>query len=529
MNNQTGYVQSGAWDSNAPLWLRVNREGTVYQTSWSSDGAIWFSGPTMQYGGTPARGGLFVANGDGGQGEMHLVTDYLFDTAAPLPFEDAGLPDDNDPPYIYRWDSMALNDATARVRWWSDEATDGMLRYGFTSSYGGGTEFLGEPGWVNELLMTGLDPASTYQFQLTTDDQRGQTEVLTGSVTTSGLGGGQPAIRVWNGWNHPTLHMNYQVFGAVGNAQDRVNVVGRILDTDEDRVDLNDTLVWTFNDGPEHTALLGDPDWISGPGEAPWRLTDEGDYNIVLPVADLAGGPLVDGYHRNELRLVATDNDGHVGIETVYVLWKPNTSWPHNYSTNFEHSAMTDKEGPQFQVQTIDGDWFIDYDTEMGFAVRTTPKHLGYDRLFAGRSPGQQPLGQLRGADPGARDGSGPERLHPGHRFLRLRRGQPLERAPGRRSLRRAEARSVPLSSLWTYRWWDASGSNANWQLWVNENQGISNVAGPAVTLGDSYWMKIRVQSQSNGSTNHDIKVWRRNEVEPAAWMHSVNTPPAAA
>ena len=522
---QTSFVQAGAWNNDQPLWLRVNRNGDQYASSFSFDGMGWLNGPVTNLPGAPFKAGLYAANEPGFLGDLDVAADYIYDNAFPLPLEDHGVPDDNDAPYIYRYDVMALSDGSARVRWWSDEASAGVLRYGLTPALMGGVRFQGNPDWVNELVMTGLDPGSLYYLELTAADGRGQSEILSGlTVTTPGLGGGNPAARVWNGWEHPTLQVNYQTFGEQGNAQDRVNVVGRVYDTDENRVDLNDTLVWTLNDGPQNTAILGDPR-SNTTNIAPWRLADEGDFNIVIPVMALGSAPIVDGYHRNELRIVVTDDDGNIGVKTVFVLWKPNTSWSRNYMTDFGRAALNTKNGHQFEVQVVDGDWFIDNSPELGFALRTNPKRVGYDRLFAiGEALSNQPWDNYEAVIPFTAMGLDLQGFTPGtgsyafgvvNRWNGHQNGGPF--AEPKHGL-------YPLSSLFTYRWFDLNGSES-WELWVDQNQEIQSFAGPAITLGTSYVMKMRVQSQGDGSTTHSFKVWPLSEAEPAAFTFERNTP----
>lgn len=518
------FVQAGPWTNGEPLYLRVVPNGSEYRAQYSFDGINFLNGPVLTFAESMVQGGLYVANSLASDGATVLSTDYLFEIPDQFPVEDVGVPADHDDPYLYRYDVMALSDAVARVRWWSDEATTGTLRYGLTPDLLGGVEFLGEAGWVNELLVTNLDPGSLYQLELTAPDGRGQETILSGlTVQTPAPGGGNPTIRTWNGWDHPDLHLNVQVFGTHGNPQDTVNIVGRVFDLDESRVDLSNVLTWTLNDGPAHTALLGDPRSISGPGQAPWRLQDEGDYNIVLPVEDLDVGRLKDGYHRNELRLVSEDDDGNLGVQTVYVNWKPGTSWPANYMTDFESSALSQKEGPQYQVQVIDGAWYIDSIPGLGFSLRTNSKRLGYDRMFALGEALNNPWDdyvatipfQVNGLDmQGFTPGTGSYAIGVINRWNGHQAGGPFE-VP--------KHGIYPLSSLWTYRWF--GGGNESWQVWLNQNQSIEDLAGPSITLGDVYTMKVRVQTQGDGSTVHSFKVWNQNDVEPASYQFTRTTP----
>jgi len=525
LGSQSAFVQAGSWDSNDPLYLRVERMGDQYQSSFSLDGQNWVTGPGASLTGAPNQAGLFAANGAGTDGRFGLATDYLFDLASPLPADDLGVPEDHDDPYLYRYQAQALSDAVIRLRWWTDEATDGELRYGLTPSVMGGVQYLGQANWANELLITGLDPGSAYYLELTAADGRGQTEVLSGVVvTTPALADGIPAARVWNGWDHPTLHINYQTFGLKGNAQDTINVVGRIYDTDEERVDLNDVVTWTLNNGPENTAILGDPRWVDGTGQAPWRLSDEGDFNLVIPVADLDSAPLENGFHKNEVRLEVEDNDGNIGVHTVFVNWKPNTSWPTTYSTDFEAAAMSGKLALQNEVQVIDGAWYLDHMSDLGYTLRTNPKRLGYNRMFAiGEALSNQAWSNYEARIPfavlgfdiaGYTPGTGSYGFGVINRWNGHQDGGPfVEPKHG----------IYPLSSMFTYRWFDLAGDEA-WQVGIDAGQAVTNFAATPIVPGESYVLKVRVEDQGDGSTLHSMKIWHLGDQEPSEWSFEQST-----
>ncbi|MCP5020261.1 MAG: DUF1349 domain-containing protein [bacterium] len=518
------WIQSGAWSGVEDLWLRLAREGSSFVASYSTNGQVWFAGPELDFSGVTTLGGLYAGNGPLSDGAFILETDYIFDNAHPLPFEDLGLPEDRQEPYVYRWHIDLLSNSAARLMWYSDEPSTGIVRWGLSTEYLGGSSFVEPAAYSNEGIMPGLDPASLYHAQATVSDVLEHAEVLPDQTfNTNGYGSDHPAIRVWNGWQHEVTNHNYQVFGENGNAQDRVNIVGRVFDEDEDRIALSDTLEWSLNGGPYVTTLLGDDRAID---PAPWRLSDEGDFNIVIPVADLDDAPIQDGYHRNELLLRAADDDGHDSYHMVFVLFKPGTSWPGNYTTDFEASALLNKQGVQYQVQVVDGDWHLDQDTYHGYVLRTNGKRLGYDRIIAlGEALGVNAWDNYEATIPFTVMGFDQAGFTPGTGSYGF---GVINRWNGHQEGGMFEVPLhglYPMDSLFTYRWYDLAGSEA-WELWVNENNHeILGFNGPTIVPGDNYVMKVRVQTQANGNVQHDIKVWPLGAAEPAGWTHSHTSP----
>ncbi|MDF1838371.1 MAG: hypothetical protein P1V35_10910 [Planctomycetota bacterium] len=523
LTNST-WVQAGPWSSNDGLWLRVTRQNATFTASYSTDGQVWHAGPQLEFILDVFHAGLYAGNGASSDGPFILETDYIFDNAFPLPGEDVGVPADNAAPYVYRWDVGLISDSAARLRWWSDEPSVGAVQWGLTTDYKAGVDFIEDLDYAQEGFMPGLDPASTYHAQATVSDNLGQVEVLPDTTfDTNGFGSVHPAIRVWNGWQHEDLHYNYQVFGEHGNAQDRVNIVGRIYDEDEDRIALTNTLQWSLNGGSYVTTLLGDDRAID---TAPWRLSDEGDFNIVIPVEDLDSGPLVDGYHRNELLLRASDDDGHETFRLVLVQFKPHTSWPRDYTTDFEASALYTKHGWQFLVLVVDGDWQINQDPDQGFVLRTNRKRLGYDRLFAlGEALGPEAWDDYEATIPFTVMGFDQAGFTPGTSSYAI---GVINRWNGHQPGGAFEDPLhglYPMESLFTYRWYDLVGGET-WELWVNENnQEILGFHGPVIVPGTAYTMKVRVQTQPDESVKHEIKVWALTDPEPNDWTHSHTSP----
>ena len=158
-------------------------------------------------------------------------------------------------------------------------------------------------------------------------------------LCTSGLAQA-PTIDVWEG-----LH---QGFGARGNPQKWVNVLGTVSDADG-----IGSLTYRLN-GSEALSLNIGPDLR--------RLFKPGDFNIELDHETLSPG-------ENSLSLTASDTLGNESTIVVTVDYQPNRVW------NFGTTNWADATRPSDVAQICDGEW-----ASTSAGVR--PTNLAYDRTF---------------------------------------------------------------------------------------------------------------------------------------------------
>jgi VCBS repeat-containing protein len=151
-----------------------------------------------------------------------------------------------------------------------------------------------------------------------------------------------PKIDVWYGDN--------QSFGAQGQAQTWVNIVGNVSDNNGIA-----SLFYSLNGSPLRALAIGSDDK---------RLWDDGDFNADIDVADLVDGS-------NQVVITAVDIDGIQSSVTVTVNYSATTVWPENY--NIDWSSVNDI---QDTIQVVDGMWEVG---DGGLKTVTT----GYDRLVA--------------------------------------------------------------------------------------------------------------------------------------------------
>ena len=114
-----------------------------------------------------------------------------------------------------------------------------------------------------------------------------------------------PVIQVWYG---PS-----QSFGALGQPQQWVNILGNVSDADG-----ISALTYSLNGAPSKQLSLG-PDGR--------RLSAAGDFNVELAFTELQVGP-------NSLVISATDGVGEQASSTVNVDYAGVNVWPGSYATN---------------------------------------------------------------------------------------------------------------------------------------------------------------------------------------------------
>ncbi len=289
---------------------------------------------------------------------------------------------------------------------------------------------------------------------------------------TSTPGTGDSVISLWSG--------DHQAFGAVGNPQPWVNLLGNI--SDPDGVTAVD---YRLNGGTPRTVNLG-PD-----GK---RLARPGDVNL-----DIARSLLRAGSNTVDVRV--TDTLGQLTTHTVTIDYTPTTTWPLPYTVNWSTAASVSAV-----VQPVDGRWAIE-----GSGVRT--QEIGYDRLLAiGDSSWTDyevtvPVTvNAVSNDPAAYQSpsNGPGLgmiLHWNGHYATPTGAQPY-------------TGYQPVGAIGWYRWRSTSAS-----LQITDPQGSPAATTTGVTLsaGNTYVFKMRVHNLAGGP-EYSLKVWPQGQPEPLTW-----------
>ena len=513
-------VQGSPWATNAPLYLRVTRSGNTWNSEYSYNGNNWFPGASFSHAMSVAEAGVFCGNGGTALDPQRVAVDYAFATASPIIPEDGSPGADLTEPFIYSVDSTVFSATSAQVSWLTDEPATGILEWGYLdTNYSATPVVLSSLDYQQTAALNGLLGGTTYFYRAISEDAAGNIRITPpGSFQTAGGNGADfPVIAVWYGAPDPTTGANVQRFGMNGDPQPQVNVMGNITDSDEDRVALTVTLEYRLNGGPATVLALGDDRTIT---YAPWRLANEGDYNVELYITDLVGVPLFGAAHRNTLELIATDDDGHQTSRTVLVDYTPGISWPQTSAIDWTSVAQQGGNVAE-AIQPVDGEWEVIDDPVLGHVLRNDPAGQGYDRLVALGQVDQWddyeilvPL-TVEALDPqGFTTGTGSYAMGFAMRWQGHTPGNPYPQP---------NHGLYPLGCLWVYRWFP---SNERWELWINENQQIISQPGNDISVGTTYWYRSRVESQAGGTTFYGFKLWADGTSEPAGWTFTHTTNP---
>lgn len=215
----------------------------------------------------------------------------------------------------------------------NDSDLDGdVLVVASTTNPSNGAVVINPNGTITYTPNAGFEGSDSFTYTVSDGEE---TSVATVSVSI-----GDP-IDVWYG--------NMQTFGAPGEAQRWVNVLGNVVPTGLV------SLTYTLNDGPLRELDLG-PDTR--------RLAEPGDFNVDLDFDELDGSPVDD-----VITLTATYSDGSVYVEDVVIDFEDGQTWDADYSIDW--STVTDI---QDVVQVVDGKWEL-----TGDGLRLTEP--GYDRF----------------------------------------------------------------------------------------------------------------------------------------------------
>jgi hypothetical protein len=282
--------------------------------------------------------------------------------------------------------------------------------------------------------------------------------------TNSGLApDAPPEINVWYG--------SPQRFGHLGVPQRWVNILGSASDADGIA-----SLQYSLNGGPQQSLTVG-PD--------PWRLVEEGDFNIEIDYQDLQSGS-------NSVVISARDNSGQTSARIVSVLWEDGNTWSIPYYIDW--STVDDIEDV---AQVVDGQWAIE-------SGRLRPVVPGYDRIVA--------IGDMNWQD---YEVTVPVTIY------RLITGGPgvgiLVRWNGHAADSFQPHYKPLFGGLGWYRHYP--GEDAPWLTILGmNNENLAEDRNRQLAMGTTYIFKMRVETVSGGNIRYSLKVWPAGNPEPAGW-----------
>ncbi|MDA1264786.1 MAG: DUF1349 domain-containing protein, partial [Planctomycetota bacterium] len=506
-NYKATTVNAGDW-VGAPLWMRVTRVGDQWSQAYSFDGNTWFgNGSAFGFVCAPTRVGLMAGNELPETNALGARFDYFFNSAAPLDPEDFQCPPSDTTEPLLVASAAPASDSAITVDWSTDELSTGSVVWGTAPGVYDQGSLNGNPLVFEEsLLIPGLLSETTYHFQVTAADGSGNSSLSPDfSATTPPFGfDGLPDVEVWygtlNGLGEPVLR-----FGHLGDAQTWINVPGRVTDELGGVV----SLTYTLDNG---TQVFGpnalDVEGVNGLDN--FRLVDAGDFNVELAQPDLADG-------LNELTLTATDTDGNVVNQTVWIDYDAGNVWPLPFSVDW--STVTDL---QDAAQFVDG-WFrIDSSsgTPMLRNIRDGAPVHGYDRLFA---VGDETWTDYEFVVDFEVHSLNPDGFTPGsnsHAF------GVIMRWPGHSGgTEQPQEEFFPLGGLMAYRWYTVI--NEHWNLYSTDF--VPNIhESPfylAVDEGVHYLLRGQVEDQPGGEIRYRARMWEVGSSEPTDWPLEMNVP----
>ena len=454
--------------SGSSMWMRVTRTGDTWTQSFSFDGTNWTDAPSFTYAMTAVDAGPFVGNAGSNPAHTALV-DYFFNTASPISPEDdvtqdcgGGDPGGDDPTLTVT--TQGSGSVTISPDQPSYEVGDVVT---LTAVPNTGNDFV---GWQGDISGT-TNPVNVTM----TEDQ-----TITALFSPSGPTGSGPVIDVWYDTTLP--------FGQVGRPQRWVNVLGNVVEP-------GDTfgiaqLSYTLNGGSSRPLAWG--------GDRR-RLDELGDFNIDIDADELVNGA-------NTVVITAIDNDGEVDTETVTINWSAGNSWPTNYSIDWSSATSI-----QDVAQVVDGKWQIE-----GDGVRIIQP--GYDRLMA--------IGERTWTD---------------YEVTVPFTVNALDLA-GFNSALSGRSASIGILTRWTGHTedpvanyqpesgWRPYGA-IGWYWWDDPNVGELRILGngdrvlasdpgfSAPQVGQEHMIKMRVETNANGTATHRLKMWPSASPEPSNWL----------
>ena len=491
----TQTVASGTWSGD--MFLRVQRTVDLWTVYFSTsvpeetlaDPGHWSLVGSFNHPMELTSVGPFAGCG-GSNPPAHSATfDWFYETTDPILFDDAVLPADVVPPFIYRSRVSVLGEDSARVYASTDEPTAAAVRIGLTPAYElGVTPSLASSSHGHAIDLTGLIPSTEYHYELATADAFGAESIVSGTFTTTapGVGGGpEPQFEFWYADLQPDGSYR-QSFGANGLGQWYCNVLGNVRDLDGEIIELR----YSLEGGPWVDLNMG-PDMR--------RLLSDGDFNVDLPVSSLTEGA-------NLVTIEATDQWQNTAVADVVVDFTSSVIAAPDQTIDWNLvGEVTDV------AQPIDGHWVI----ENG---QLTTVGEGYDRLLA--------FGDVRWSD---YEIEVPFTVHAinadgfqwpsGHPLLGFCLRWIQHSPPGEQP----QHGFWPMGAIVYLAFDDVQGDG---QIKLRGNfDTVVDQAALDFQVGVEHVMKAQVVTLPNGDAEYSFKTWRSGDVEPE-WLVQILLPP---
>ena len=210
---------------------------------------------------------------------------------------------------------VVLSGSSATISWETDEPTIGSVDFGETTSYElGSVDSTMLWSTTHSVTIQGLTEGTLYHYRINAQDAAGNIASEPDRTFAATVGDG-PFVDVWYG--------DYQSFGALGNPQRWINVLGQVIDPDG-----LSALSFSLNGGPSRSLSVG-----------PFRrLADPGDFNVEIDFAEMLPGT-------NTIEIRAVDGLGFETTKTVTVDYSAGNVWPLSYSVDWASASGYQRRG----------------------------------------------------------------------------------------------------------------------------------------------------------------------------------------
>jgi regulation of enolase protein 1 (concanavalin A-like superfamily) len=471
-DGSTSYPLFKSMGSGVANHLRITRTGDIWSFEYSTDGTTWTQAYSTTRALTVTQTGLFAGSNSFDSEPPGYVArvDYFENSLLPIADEDGTIVPTNVRP-IAADDFLFTDEDTPRV---IDVAADLMINDSDSNDDPLTVVSFTEP--AQGVLVESGNGALTYtpnsgyrgadRFTYTISDGT-ETDTATVEIFV-----GDP-IFVWYGPE--------QTFGARGEAQEWVNILGKVVGEVS-------SLTYTLNGGAPRELSTG---------ADTRRLQNDGDFNIDISYAEL------DPTSSDDIvRITAVMSSGETSTAEVFIDYQAGAVWDADYTINWgEVSNIQDA------VQVVDGLWTI---SDGGLR----PAELGYDRVVAlGDASWDNyevrlsiTTHDLLNTDPRGRDGGGFAlgMLWNGHT-------------------------DNPISGLQPKSGWEPGAAffytdnNADGSGWLTLHPSIDffdNLGQLPLTLqeGATYEVLLRTESVGVFDRQYSLKIWEQGAAEPSAW-----------
>ncbi|MGR9088794.1 MAG: fibronectin type III domain-containing protein, partial [Gammaproteobacteria bacterium] len=273
---------SATVSGGAPKYLRVKRAGNEWTASYSNDGTSWATAGAYTHALSVTSVGLFGGNvGSPVPAHTTLIDYFMVDGIAPGGGGSGG--GDTTPPVISAVQAASITTDSATITWTTDEASNSVVDYGTTTSYGS-TGSDAAQVTSHTVNLTGLSPNTLYHYRVSSTDGSGNTASSGDLTFTTGNASQQSGFVNWSRLSSSTGDLPVP---PVSDGQSGVKVVDLDNNGQMDYVislwDAAETLVWYRRAGSTYEKYVIDTEQTNiSHSEKILDIDGDGDLDLII-------------------------------------------------------------------------------------------------------------------------------------------------------------------------------------------------------------------------------------------------------